>query len=180
MIMWSGRRASDPQAKWRRRLFGSLQHKQASLRLVHQGTPYRGLTKSANIVGVPLSFLLYNELRYLVHEWDNKRVVDVALQCHADRPREQQGAMCKDHGWWWWLHGVSNTKDDGKLMMAMTTRCDDDDKNIMLFLFFRDSFTLSRICCSTKWRICSPNTRSFVLKLLSHSGTCVPKRGVQL
>ena len=65
-------------------------------------------------------------------------------------------------------------------MMAMTTRCDDDDKNIMLFLLFRDSFTLSRICCSTKWRICSPNTRSFVLKLLSHSGTCVPKRCVTL
>ena len=45
-------------------------------------------------------------------------------------------------------------------------------------LLFRDSFTLSRICCSTKWRICSPNTRSLVFKLSRYCGTCVQKMGI--
>ena len=45
-------------------------------------------------------------------------------------------------------------------------------------LLFRDSFTLSRICCSTRWRICSPNTRSLVFKLSRYSGTCVKEMGI--
>ena len=45
-------------------------------------------------------------------------------------------------------------------------------------LLFRDSFTLSRICFSTKWRICSPNTRSLVFKLSRYCGTCVQKMGI--
>ena len=196
--MWSGRRASDPQAKWGRRLSGSLQHEQASLRFVHQGTPHRGLTWSAKILGVPLSFLLYNELRYLVYEWDNKRVVDVALQCHANRPGEQQGAMWYHQWWWWWWQLSWWINDDDYMVLTrpkMVTywwwQWPQGGSNTIAMqcivwrwwqlkeyhVVFRDSFTSSRICFSTKWRICSPSTRSFVFKLPSHSGTCVQKMG---
>ena len=29
-------------------------------------------------------------------------------------------------------------------------------------IFFRDSFSLSNTCCSTRWKICSTNIRSFL------------------
>ena len=76
--------------------------------------------------------------------------------------------------WWWqWPQGGSNTI----AMQCIVWRWWQLKE---YHVVFRDSFTLSRICFSTKWRICSPSTRSFVFKLPSHSGTCVQKNGCNL
>ena len=83
LLSLPGRRASDPQAKRRRGVPGSIQQQQKILRLINQGFP--------NFISLIISKWQWIE----VHERDFEQLVNVPLQRDEDRPGQQQGITLK-------------------------------------------------------------------------------------